>query len=253
VVRWWIQASSRLRVAKNDSTAAVVAVADDAEGLLELKLGEAGGEGQRRVDRAAVGVVHDPLIGSSSFEGHEDCVADKFGVDGVAHRPTDYSSRPEVENRGQVEPAFAGADLSDVGGPEHVRPDGVEVAAHQVRGGDNDAGSRGAPSSTGVCADQVLRAHQAGDAFAAASPAGAGQLGVHPRCAVGAMGVLIDRGDRRAQPRVGGRPRRGRPGEEGVEPRAGDREYSAEPLDAVGVSMIGDESEAADRIVSWAK
>ena len=76
---------------------------------------------------------------------------------------------------------------------------------------------------------------------------------MHPRRSVGAVRALIDRGDRLAQLRVGLLPRGGRSGKEGVEPRAGDREDSTEPLDAVGVSMIGDESEAADRIVSWAK
>jgi hypothetical protein len=67
------------------------------------------------------------------------------------------------------------------------------------------------------------------------------------------MRALVDHCDRGAELRVAYLARRGRPGGEGVETRAGDRKDSAEPLDAIGVSMIGDESEAADRIVSWAK
>jgi len=152
-----------------------------------------------------------------------------------------------------VEPAFTGADLGDISSPEHVGSDRIEVAAYQV-GRDDDAVSPcGAPAASGVCADLMVQAHQAGDPFAAAAPAGAGQFGVHARRAIGAVRALIDSGDRLTQLRVGGLPRRSRSGEEGVEARAGDREDPAEPLDAVGVSMIGDESEAADRIVSWAK
>jgi hypothetical protein len=54
--------------------------------------------------------------------------------------------------------------------------------------------------------------------------------------------------------RVQAAPRPGwRPAGEGAGPRAGDTEDPAEPLDAVGVTVIGDEPETADRIVSWAK
>jgi hypothetical protein len=67
----------------------VVAAADGAERLVELKCGEARGEGQRRVDRAAIGVVHYAAIGSATLEGHEQGVADELGVDRWADCPAD--------------------------------------------------------------------------------------------------------------------------------------------------------------------
>jgi hypothetical protein len=102
-------------------------------------------------------------------------------------------------------------------------------------------------------ANLPVLAHQPGDPLAAAVHAEPGKLSVHPRRVVGVPGPVIDRRDRLAQLRVGALPRRGRPAGEGAEPRAGDTEDPAEPLDAVGVTVIGDESETADRIVSWAK
>jgi hypothetical protein len=125
--------------------------------------------------------------------------------------------------------------------------------SNQIDTGDRDAVACGAPPAPLMHPHQVMDAHQAGDAFAAAAHSAAGQLGVHSRRPIGASRALIDLRDRRGQRGVGYFPRRGRPVTEGIEPRAGDAEDSAEPLDAIGVTMIGDESEAADRIVSWAK
>lgn len=51
---------------------------------------------------------------------------------------------------------------------------------------------------------------------------------------------------------VAHRSRRGRPAEPGVEPPTVRRQDPTEPLDALDVSVLGDEPEAADRIVSWA-
>ncbi len=231
----------------------VVAAADGAEGLIQLQLAQTSGEGERRVDRAAIGMMHHPAVGSSPCEAHHQRVADELGVDRAAHGPAHDTARPQIKNGSEIEPALAGADLGDIGGPEHVRPDGVEVATHQISRGHDDLAAGGAPTATRVRAHLVVRAHQPGHPFAAAAPAGTLKLRVHSRSAVGAVRTLVDHRDRFAQPRVGLLPRRGRSGEEGVEARAGDRQNSAEPLDAIGVSMIGDESEAADRIVSWAK
>jgi len=86
----------------------VVAAADRAEGLIQLELGEPAGERQRGVNGAAVGVVHHPPVGSSPLEGHQQRVADQFGVDGAAHRPAHDPPRPQVQHRGEVEPALAG-------------------------------------------------------------------------------------------------------------------------------------------------
>jgi hypothetical protein len=99
----------------------------------------------------------------------------------------------------------------------------------------------------------MMSPHEPSDPFASAAHPQSGQFGVDARRSVSAARPLVDLGDSPAQCAVGYLPRRGRPGEEGIEPRPGDAEDPAEPLDAIGVTMIGDESEAADRIVSWAK
>ena len=231
----------------------VVAAADGAEGLIKLEFGEPAGEGQRGIDRASIRVMDHPPVRSAALEGHHHSIANELGVDGRAHGPAHDPSGPQIEDRGEIEPAFTGADLGDVGGPEHVWADRVEIAMHQVSRRRDDVGAGRAPASPGMRPDQVLIAHEPGDTLTAAVPAGLGQLGIDPRRAVGAVRALVDLRYRAAQLRVGGLPRRGRPVVEGVEARAGDRKDSAEPLDAIGVSMIGDESEAADRIVSWAK
>jgi len=139
------------------------------------------------------------------------------------------------------------------GEPEARQAGGIEVAPDQICPGDRADRPGRAPAAAGVHASLPVPAHQPGDPLAAAVHPEPGQLGVHPRRAVGAARPVIDRRDRLAQLRAGALPRRGRPAGEGAGPRAGDTEDPAEPLDAVGVTVIGDESEAADRIVSWAK
>jgi hypothetical protein len=87
----------------------------------------------------------------------------------------------------------------------------------------------------------------------ATAPPEPSQLSMHPGCAVGAPRPVVDLHDHPGELSIAHRPRRGRPPEPGVEPRSGDSQDPTEPLDAVDVSMLGDEPEAADRIVSWAK
>jgi hypothetical protein len=122
----------------------------------------------------------------------------------------------------------------------------------QVRGR-GGVGAAASPAAAGVHPDQLLGAHQPGDPLAATAPPEASQLGMHPWCAVGAPRPLVDLHDHPGELSVAHRPRRRRPAEPGVEPRSRDSQDPTEPLDAVDVSLLGDEPEAADRIVSWAK
>jgi len=114
-------------------------------------------------------------------------------------------------------------------------------------------GSAPSPAAAGMHAHQLLRAHQASHPLAATGPPEPSQLGMHPGCAVGAPRSLVYLHDHPGELSVAHRPRRGRPAEPGVEPRSRDSQDPAEPLDAVDVSVLADEPEAADRIVSWAK
>jgi hypothetical protein len=198
-------------------------------------------------------VVHDAAVRPAPLEGHHQGVAGEFGVDCAAHRPPDDPPRPQIKHDGQVEPPFAGAELGHVRGPHLIRAGWIEVAPNEICPDDRAGRPGRAPAPASMHANLAVLAHQASDPLAAAVHTEPNKLGVHPRRAVGAAGPLIDRRDRLAQLRAGALPRRGRPAEEGAGPRAGDTQDPAEPLDAVGVTVIGDESEAADRIVSWAK
>ena len=80
----------------------VVAVAGGTERLVEFEFGDALGEGERCVDRAAVGVVHDAAVGSTAVEGHDQRVGHEIRVDGDVHCPSDDSTRPQVDDRGQM-------------------------------------------------------------------------------------------------------------------------------------------------------
>jgi hypothetical protein len=102
-------------------------------------------------------------------------------------------------------------------------------------------------------ANLPVLAHQANNPLAAAVHAEPGTLGMHTRHAVGAAGPLIIAVIAWLSCAPALCRAEGGPAGEGAEPRAGDPEDPAEPLDAIGVTVIGDESEAADRIVSWAK
>src|SRR5690348_9100964 len=114
---------------------------------------------------------------------------------GPAHDPT----RREVDDGGQVEPAFPRVDVGDVAAPAGVQHcgGGGEVPADQVRreGGGRVGHGGGAP--TFRCSTAAAGgAHEPGDAFAAVAAALVGQLGVHPRRAVGAVGLLVHGQDR---------------------------------------------------------
>ena len=103
------------------------------EGLVELEFGDAPRERKRRVDGAAIGVVHDAAVGSPAIERHDQRVGDQLGGDGGVHGPADDTTRPQVDHRGEVEPAFVGAELGDVCGPEPVGAVRVEVPSDQIR------------------------------------------------------------------------------------------------------------------------
>ena len=73
-----------------------------------------------------IGMVHDPTVRPSAFKGHQQRVGDEIGVDGRTHRPADDLSRVGVQDRGEVQPALAGAQVGDVGRPQPVGPDGLK-------------------------------------------------------------------------------------------------------------------------------
>lgn len=119
----------------------------------------------------------------------------------------------QIEHRGQVQPAFAGWDVGEVGQPDLVGGLGLEVAAEPV-GRDRiavTAVSGAGPSGQGRPAPQTGSAHQPLDARASDPAAMAAQHGMHPRRAVGPAALGMDLPNVLDQRPVGGRPRALRP------------------------------------------
>jgi len=66
-------------------------------------------------------------------DGHEQCIAGKFGPEMVGHAPADDLAGGHVLDRGQVEPALAGRDVADIGQPDSIGVIGSKVSPQQVR------------------------------------------------------------------------------------------------------------------------
>jgi hypothetical protein len=136
-----------------------------------------------------------PPVGTAPFEGHDQRVADELGVDRRPHGPAGDGARPQVDDRGEMQPAFGGADLGDVGCPQPIGAGRVEVALDQVGRGDG-VGFAAPPASPRMRPDQVVLAHQPGDPFTATRHAEPAQLRMHPRHPIRTSGSAVDLDDR---------------------------------------------------------
>ena len=136
---------------------------------------------------ALVGVVHEPGVGAAARDGHLERVDDELGAQVVGDRPADDPAAVAVHHGGQVQPALPGPDVGDVGRPQAIARDRVEVALDQVRGGPHalDADRRLAASALDL-PGQAGAAHQPLDALATDTDAVLeAQLGVHARRPIG--------------------------------------------------------------------
>src|SRR5581483_1566120 len=86
-----------------------------------------------RVLATAIGVMNESGSWTPSLQRHGQRRGCEWRRQTIAHRPSDNASRVEVENRGEVEPAFPRFDVRDVGHPDLVRCVCREVALEQVR------------------------------------------------------------------------------------------------------------------------
>ncbi len=87
-----------------------------------------------RVLHAAVTVVDQPARRVMPLDGHDQGVDAQPGLEMVRHGPADDLARGHVLDRGQIQEAFAGRDVRDVGQPDLVRPFRDEVPRQQVGG-----------------------------------------------------------------------------------------------------------------------
>jgi len=93
-----------------------------------------------------VGVMQQPLARSAARQRHAEGVERELLGDPVAHRPADDAARVQVEDYRQVEPAFPGRNVRDVGHPDRIGRGRRELARQHVgRDGEGMPGVRRDP------------------------------------------------------------------------------------------------------------
>jgi hypothetical protein len=110
---------------------------------------------------------------------------------GVIHRPADDAPVEQVTNRGDVQRPLAGGELGQVSDPSPVRPLGGEGAVEPT-GCRRDVRTTTPSLLLGVRTDELVVAHEPGDALATDPDPATVQLPVHPRGAVGPPAVLVN-------------------------------------------------------------
>ena len=82
---------------------------------------------------AVVGVMDHPSVGSALRDGHHEGVDDEFGGTPVVDGPADDAAAVEIHHRREIQAAFLGGELGDVGDPPSIRGDRTELPADQIR------------------------------------------------------------------------------------------------------------------------
>src|SRR5581483_6711188 len=145
------------------------------------------------------------------------------------------------------------ADVGDVAEPQLIRRRGGELPLHEIVGLHLLVGYGRATEATRCPSNQPGRAHQSRHALARHTLLALAQLGMHPRCAVGAMTVLVNTADLLEQDGI----RLGTPRGLALAPRveATGRylQDAAHTSDRVLGLLSRDESVAVHRVVSLAK
>jgi len=146
-----------------------------------------------------------PGAGPAPVERHLQRVEDEFGSHVIGHRPADDPPRERVLDGGEIEPALPGAQVGDVGHPQHVRCGGAKLAPDEVVG---DADARHPDRrAVALARDQpgdLALTHEPLDALARDHDAVThAQFGGHPARSVDPPVVGVDLLDALQQPRVG--------------------------------------------------
>jgi hypothetical protein len=167
----------------------------------------------------------------------------------VGHRPADDPAGEGVQHDRQVQPAFAGALLGDVGHPQPIRCWWGEVPLDQVRCWDSlrvAAGQTAQPAP--MAALEARGTHQPGHPLAAnvhlqAQP----QLGMHAWGAIGPAAAGMDLSDLLGERLVGRCPLRQRPTRPGVIARACHTQHAGKTEDTVVGFLLIDQPIATHR------
>jgi hypothetical protein len=182
---------------------------------------------------------------SAAPQRHAEGVERQLSRDARAHRPADDAARAQVEDHRQVEPAFPGRNVRDVGHPHRIAGGRRELARQHVgRDGEGMPGVRRDPIPPPPASRQAPVAHQARHALATPAPPARPQLRVDARAAVPLPTLPVNRRDLDRELRVAAGaachgPRLGR-----VEPGARHRQAAAQHGHRKGGLLRGDERES---------
>src|SRR5487761_1606338 len=173
--------------------------------------------------------MSDGTPGLAAEDRHLESFDHQLGVEGGAHGPADNAAREDVEDDGQVEPAFPGPDEGDVADVLLIRPGRREVTVHQIgRHGQGGVALGGLSIAASVRAFDSQLVHQAAHPLArAAHVVVVSELVPDSRHSVIAARAGVNGGDERAQSRVFFLTRAFRPGPPGVVAARGDTEQPA--------------------------
>jgi hypothetical protein len=150
----------------------------------------------RTILTAAVGVMGQPLTGSSDPQSLAQRLKRQFLVQPVTHRPANHPPSEEIEDDGQVQPALTRPHVRNIGAPLLVRALSREVLLEQVgrdrKGVMAVGGALEAPLLPGL---EAVLAHQPSRSAATHRQALLLQFTGHARTAVGLMGEGEGRAD----------------------------------------------------------
>src|SRR4051794_28958998 len=186
----------------------------------------------RAILAAAIGVMDQPCFRTAHGQGFAQSGKSQVAMQPVAGCPANHPSCEQVDNDGEVEPAFAGPDIGNVGAPLFVGPCGGEVLIEQVR--------RDWPSVTAVRgpleppllpSPQAVVAHQASRPATPDPEAAIPQFPRHPGTTVGAVRQGKGRSDMRQQHHVVALAATGWPTSPGEIAALADAEHATQAVD----------------------
>src|SRR5512141_662180 len=220
----------------------VVAVADATHAGHELVSAQLGLIVRAGVLTAAISVLHQTWRRLSASHGHAQGGLHQLSshrlIEGPAHNP----ARMHIQDRGQIQPTLTGWDVRHIAQPKLIGRTGLEVLRDKVRrhriGWVHAGGLQ--PMSAFVACRQSMQAHQPRHPVEAAALAARDEFMIHPRTAIGFIGLSSDRPDMHQQRHI----RRGAPTRRAVPPSVvatgRNMQGTTQALDRVGCVLLSD-------------
>ena len=174
---------------------------------------------------------------------HHQRVHDQWGIPISFHRPAHCAPGAEVENNSNLEPAFRGPDVGEVGQPVLVRPVGLEVPVENVLSDHRPFTIIPRLSPTHRSCPQDIDPHQPFDQVKSADQSFLQDIAPDAMRAIGPISCLearLDHGDKLGVITLAGG---GRAGQPSMEAGPSDIQNLAEPGDRADVTVFGNEGE----------